>query len=217
MEGGDPGPRGASKVAIHIISPHYHGKRAVPREDAFSSETTKATRFRVFWDDDCLPIGKPMEGQLIWASRASKVAIPVISPHYVKSVWCLRENAFSSETTKATCIYPFSTRSTPTKFGIHMATLRELCKKLEGFRVFWDDDCLPIGKPMEGQLIWASRAYKVAIPVISPHYAESVWCLREDAFSSKTTKATRISPFSTRSTPTKFGIHMATLRELYAS
>ncbi|KAI6704080.1 hypothetical protein NL676_013216 [Syzygium grande] len=70
---------------------------------------------------------------------------------------------------------------------------------------------------MEGQLIWVSRAYNVAILVISPHYAESVWCLREDAFSSETTKVTRIFPFSTGSTPTKFGIHMATLRELCAS
>lgn len=47
-----------------------------------------------------------------------------------------------------------------------------------GIRVFRDDDELSIGKPMETILL-AIENSKICMPVFSPTFASSAWCLRE--------------------------------------
>ncbi|KAL3749872.1 hypothetical protein ACJRO7_010921 [Eucalyptus globulus] len=53
----------------------------------------------VFRDDESLPVGQRIGGELLRAIKNSKIYIPIFSKNYASSHWCLRELAYMVECT----------------------------------------------------------------------------------------------------------------------
>ncbi|KAL3744397.1 hypothetical protein ACJRO7_013638 [Eucalyptus globulus] len=72
-----------------------------------------------------------------------------------------------------------------------------------GVSVFRDDDELRISEKIGPDLLRAIRSSKISIPILSPHYASSKWCLRKLAgwLTAREVKGTSSCPYSTKPSP----------------
>ncbi|KAK3432558.1 hypothetical protein EUGRSUZ_D00065, partial [Eucalyptus grandis] len=50
-----------------------------------------AAKIRVFYDDDTSIVGKEVGKELINAIKHCKISIPIVSPNFASSAWCLSE------------------------------------------------------------------------------------------------------------------------------
>ncbi|KAI6705814.1 hypothetical protein NL676_008776 [Syzygium grande] len=130
-------------------------------------------------------VGKAMRDPL--AVTIASILLAVLAPHFLKkkkkeTIATIKpdgpisvESASSASGNDSKVFLSFRGRDT------HAGLTDHLYNSLvdAGVSIFRDDDELRIGEKIGPDLLQAIKSSKISIPILSPDYASSKWCLRE--------------------------------------